>query len=49
MSEAAQGCNYVHLVVLFCVTCVIVNDCVPAFFLLIPSPFSLCALARTLV
>lgn len=31
MSEAAYGCNYVHLVVLFCVTCVIVNDCVPAF------------------
>lgn len=32
MSEAAQGCNYVHLVAPFCVTCVIVNDCVPALF-----------------
>lgn len=38
MSEAAQGCNYVHLVAPFCVTCVIVNDCVPAFFFFHPFP-----------
>lgn len=50
MSEAARGCNYVHLVAPFCVTCVIANDCVPAlFFFLFPSPLLLCALARTVV
>lgn len=42
MSEAARGCNYVHPVAPFCVTCVIANECVPASFSFVNSlpPFS---------
>lgn len=39
MSEATQVCNYYHLAAPFCVTCVIVNDCVPAsLFISAPPP-----------